>query len=94
MRPFIPEKSPMTAIATRPQNVFDTRTDALLAQLERDGLYKHLRMLESPMDAAVNAGEERRERRRGRRQRGLVTRSHEGHVVLDRAAETRPRARA
>src|SRR5688572_18003022 len=43
----------MSAIATRPQNVFDTRTDALLAQLERDGLYKHLRMLESPMDAAV-----------------------------------------
>jgi len=32
---------------------FAARTDVLLAQLERDGLYKHLRMLESPMDAAV-----------------------------------------
>jgi glycine C-acetyltransferase len=33
-----------TTLAAPP---FDTRTDALLAQLERDGLYKHLRMLES-----------------------------------------------
>jgi glycine C-acetyltransferase len=33
--------------------IFASRTDALLAQLERDGLYKHLRMLESPMDATV-----------------------------------------
>lgn len=32
---------------------FDTRTDALLAQLHADGLYKHLQMLESPMDALV-----------------------------------------
>jgi glycine C-acetyltransferase len=32
---------------------FDTRADALLAQLHADGLYKHLQMLESPMDAAV-----------------------------------------
>jgi len=39
-----------TTLAAPP---FDTRTDALLAQLERDGLYKHLRMLESPMDATV-----------------------------------------
>ena len=40
-------------IATAAPNTFDARADALLAQLERDGLYKHLRMLESPMDAVV-----------------------------------------
>lgn len=34
-------------------SIFDTRTDALLAQLEREGLHKHLRMLQSPMDAVV-----------------------------------------
>src|SRR5262245_14884034 len=43
-----------TAVAASPSHVFDTRTDALLAQLERDGLYKHLRLLESPMDATVS----------------------------------------
>jgi glycine C-acetyltransferase len=43
----------MPTAATSPSHTFDTRTDALLAQLERDGLYKHLRMLESPMDASV-----------------------------------------
>jgi glycine C-acetyltransferase len=32
---------------------FDTRTDALFAQLRRDGLWKHLQMLDSPMDASV-----------------------------------------
>ncbi len=40
-------------IATTAAGPFNTRTDALLAQLEGDGLYKHLRMLESPMDASV-----------------------------------------
>lgn len=39
--------------ATAAPNIFDARADALLAQLERDGLYKHLRLLESPMDAVV-----------------------------------------
>lgn len=42
-----------SAVAQGPTSVFSTRTDALLAQLERDGLYKHLRMLQSPMDATV-----------------------------------------
>jgi glycine C-acetyltransferase len=32
---------------------FDTRTDALLAQLKADGLWKHLQMLDGPMDAVV-----------------------------------------
>lgn len=32
---------------------FYTRTQTLLAQLSRDGLYKHLQMLEGPMDATV-----------------------------------------
>ncbi|MFZ2873621.1 MAG: aminotransferase class I/II-fold pyridoxal phosphate-dependent enzyme [Phycisphaerales bacterium] len=32
---------------------FYSRTQALLAQLSRDGLYKHLQMLEGPMDATV-----------------------------------------
>jgi glycine C-acetyltransferase len=32
---------------------FDTRTDALLEQLQRDGLWKHLQMLDGPMDAVV-----------------------------------------
>jgi glycine C-acetyltransferase len=32
---------------------FDTRTDATLAQLRENGQYKHLQMLESPMDARV-----------------------------------------
>ena len=43
----------MPVATASPSHTFDTRTDALLAQLERDGLYKHLRMLESPMDASV-----------------------------------------
>jgi glycine C-acetyltransferase len=42
-----------SAVAANPSQIFDTRTDALLAQLERDGLYKHLRLLEGPMDATV-----------------------------------------
>ncbi len=37
-------------MSTRP---FDTRTDALLDQIRRDGLYKHLQVIESPMDAVV-----------------------------------------
>lgn len=32
---------------------FDTRTEALFDQLRRDGLWKHLQMLDSPMDASV-----------------------------------------
>ena len=32
---------------------FDDRTDAILAELESSGQYKHLRMLQSPMDAVV-----------------------------------------
>jgi len=32
---------------------FYSRTETLLAQLARDGLYKHLQMLEGPMDATV-----------------------------------------
>ncbi len=32
---------------------FDTRTDALLHSLREGGLWKHLRVLESPMDAVV-----------------------------------------
>ncbi|MCE7974686.1 MAG: aminotransferase class I/II-fold pyridoxal phosphate-dependent enzyme [Leptolyngbya sp. PLA1] len=32
---------------------FYSRTESLLAQLTRDGLYKHLQMLEGPMDATV-----------------------------------------
>src|SRR5688572_6273651 len=38
------------ATSTRP---FDRRTDETLAALEAGGQYKHLRMLESPMDAEV-----------------------------------------
>ena len=33
--------------------IFDQRTDALLAKLKAEGLYKHLQMIESPMDAAI-----------------------------------------
>ena len=32
---------------------FDDRTDATLAQLDAEGQYKHLQMLDSPMDAVV-----------------------------------------
>jgi glycine C-acetyltransferase len=32
---------------------FAQRTDALIAQLHRDGLYKHLQMIEGPMDATI-----------------------------------------
>lgn len=39
-------------IATTP-SPFDTRTDAILAELEAGGQYKHLRVLGSPMDAVV-----------------------------------------
>jgi glycine C-acetyltransferase len=34
-------------------HAFDTRTDALLHQLREQGLWKHLQMLDSPMDASV-----------------------------------------
>ncbi len=34
-------------------HAFDTRTDALLQQLREQGLWKHLQMLGSPMDASV-----------------------------------------
>ncbi|MGH7131636.1 MAG: aminotransferase class I/II-fold pyridoxal phosphate-dependent enzyme, partial [Phycisphaerales bacterium] len=42
-----------TATTTASTNVFDTRTDALLEQLKREGLWKHLQMLDGPMDAVV-----------------------------------------
>jgi len=41
---------PTTATAKRP---FDARTDDTLASLRAGGQYKHLQMLESPMDASV-----------------------------------------
>jgi len=34
-------------------SIFDSRTDATLAKLEAEGQYKHLQMLDSPMDAVV-----------------------------------------
>jgi glycine C-acetyltransferase len=34
-------------------NIFDTRTDAILAELENAGQYKHLQVLDGPMDATV-----------------------------------------
>jgi len=47
----------MTQVATTARSAgtlpFDTRTDAILAQLEAAGQFKHLRMLEGPMDAVV-----------------------------------------
>ncbi len=48
----------MTAVSptARPPHagkLFDARTDGLLAQLQRDGLWKHLQMLDGPMDAVV-----------------------------------------
>ena len=42
-----------TATPTTSANIFDTRTDALLEQLKREGLWKHLQMLDGPMDAVV-----------------------------------------
>jgi len=36
-----------------PAPVFASRTESLLQQLRRDGLYKHLQVLDGPMDAAV-----------------------------------------
>ncbi len=41
---------PKPATIARP---FDARTDATLAQLETSGQYKHLQMLQGPMDAKV-----------------------------------------
>lgn len=38
---------------TRTELPFNARTDALLEQLRRDGLWKHLQMLDGPMDAVV-----------------------------------------
>jgi glycine C-acetyltransferase len=35
-------------------SIFNTRTDALFAQLKRDGLWKHLQVIDGPMDAVVN----------------------------------------
>jgi glycine C-acetyltransferase len=40
-------------MSSTPPRLFDTRTDALFAQLQRDGLWKHLQMLDGPMDASV-----------------------------------------
>ncbi|MEM9065414.1 MAG: aminotransferase class I/II-fold pyridoxal phosphate-dependent enzyme [Planctomycetota bacterium] len=40
----------MTTATARP---FDIRTDAVLAELESNGQYKHLQTLEGPMDAVV-----------------------------------------
>ncbi len=40
-----------TAHAAR--SIFDTRTDALFAQLRRDGLWKELKTIDGPMDAVV-----------------------------------------
>lgn len=34
-------------------SIFDTRTDALFAQLKRDGLWKELKVIDGPMDAVV-----------------------------------------
>jgi len=47
--------SPATSTAkpTAGRTPFDVRTDALFDQLRRDGLWKHLQMLDSPMDASV-----------------------------------------
>jgi glycine C-acetyltransferase len=42
-----------TATPTAGRTPFDVRTDALFDQLRRDGLWKHLQMLDSPMDASV-----------------------------------------
>lgn len=42
----------MTA-PTSPTHAFDTRTDALLADLRDKKLYKHLQTIEGPMDAVV-----------------------------------------
>jgi glycine C-acetyltransferase len=36
-----------------PSVSFDQRTDALLAKLSADGLYKHLQMIDGPMDAVI-----------------------------------------
>lgn len=36
-----------------PTHPFDARTDALLAQLTKDGLYKHLQMIEGPMGPKI-----------------------------------------
>jgi glycine C-acetyltransferase len=43
----------MATLTTATPRIFDTRTDALFDQLRRDGLWKHLQMLDSPMDASV-----------------------------------------
>ncbi|MFI4894301.1 MAG: aminotransferase class I/II-fold pyridoxal phosphate-dependent enzyme [Phycisphaerales bacterium JB058] len=39
-------------------STFDARTDATLKQLENSGQYKHLQMLDSPMDAVVKMRQE------------------------------------
>ncbi len=39
-------------------STFDARTDATLKQLEESGQYKHLQMLDSPMDAVVKMRQE------------------------------------
>jgi glycine C-acetyltransferase len=41
------------SFAAAPVRPFDTRADALLEKLHADGLYKHLRMIDGPMDATV-----------------------------------------
>jgi glycine C-acetyltransferase len=45
--------STMTRVPGSASGVFDQRAAGLLAQLDRDGLYKHLQMIGSAMDATV-----------------------------------------
>lgn len=40
-------------ITAAPSATFDQRTDTLLAKLKGDGLFKHLQMIDGPMDATV-----------------------------------------
>ncbi len=42
-----------TARNSHPASPFDARTDALFAQLKRDGLWKELKTIDGPMDAVV-----------------------------------------
>ncbi len=43
----------MTTITTNTPRPFDARADQILATLRDNGQFKHLRMIESPMDASV-----------------------------------------
>jgi glycine C-acetyltransferase len=40
-------------ITAAPSAIFDQRADALLAKLKAEGLYKHLQVIDGPMDAVV-----------------------------------------